>query len=104
MPIQELAPPTLQEVVELISQLENQYQITSSEFLNAGEHIPEDEASEWKYLLQQREVLSSEALLKTVFAASIKFKQMNILYGATEFLKRGGSLEDEQQSQYDCAA
>jgi hypothetical protein len=106
MPIQELAPVTLDEVLKAISQLENEYDLTSVDFLNVRTSVPDDDAAEWNYLLSQKEALESDARQRSVthFSASVRIK--SFLYGASRATKRPAATTAtaEWRCQYDCAA
>jgi hypothetical protein len=105
MPIQELAPVTLNEVLEDISRFEDEFEVTSADFLNIGANIPDDDAAEWRYLLAQKEALATASLTSVLPTVQGACRSWPITYSATKgTYKRSGVPVDERRQQYDCAA
>ena len=104
MPIQELAPVTLAEVTGSIAEFESQYDLNSADFLNTGTNIPDDDAAEWNYLLQQREALLANARIATFGSITASAHPQAIRYGYSRLSKRTEASAEDQRQQYDCAA
>lgn len=60
MPVEQLAPPTISEIARELTSYEEQYGITTAEFLAEDGRFPEideDDAVEWLYRVEQLRVL-----------------------------------------------
>jgi hypothetical protein len=64
MPVQQLAPPTLNEISQETARFEERFGVSTAEFLaneNALPEIDEDDAVEWLYLAEQLKALQQVA-------------------------------------------
>jgi hypothetical protein len=85
MPIHQLAPPTITDVVRELTSYEEQYGISTEKFLEADGRFPEideDDAVEWLYRAEQLRVLRDFENLRPYSS-----------------LERGMSLENDECSQ-----
>lgn len=60
MPVQQLSPPTITEILRELTSYEEQYGVSTAMFLTAEESLPEideDDAVEWLYRAEQLRVL-----------------------------------------------
>ncbi len=75
MPIQQLAPPTLNEINQELAQFEGRFHISTEEFLASEQHgaqIDEDDAVQWLFLVEQRRVLRANPYLRSETGKSLK--------------------------------
>lgn len=64
MPVQQVAPPTFNDISQEIARFEDRFGISTAEFLAAANPLPqmdEDDAVEWQYLAEQRKALQQVA-------------------------------------------
>lgn len=79
MPVQQLAPPTLNDIVSDLQEFERKYGITTVDFLAKDglvSEVDDDDAVEWLYRVEQFRVLqqrsSGYAASRTERATSVK--------------------------------